>query len=232
MEKTLKFKGMMSELYRLFKVGEKYHISTKFKELPVKTQLSLSWIDKTSKLLGFSWGRCVFKGAFSPGTEVYINTGNRYVYGKVVSNLGYLVIEFKELREQPEFIKRRTVRVEPDPTNPVIVELTVDSYKLKVVAKDISETGVGVILKKDTTASGEVIQLIQKKPSSWFDLYVHLPKYGKAHAKGRVRNLSISEEGIYIRIGFEAEYSEKDKDKVRKYVLERQQEIIKALKML
>jgi len=231
-EKTLKFKGMMSELDRLFKVGKKYHIATKFKELPVKTQLSLSWIDKTSNLLGFSWGRCIFKGAFNPGTEVYINTGNRYAYGKVVSNSGDLVVEFKELREQPEFIKRRTVRVEPDPANPVIVELTVDSYKLKVMAKDISETGVGVILEKDTPASSDVIELIQKRPSSWFDLYVYLPKYGKAHAKGRVRNLNISEEGIYIRIGFEVEYSEKDKDKVRRYVLERQQEIIKALKML
>ncbi|GAB6065536.1 PilZ domain-containing protein [Aquifex pyrophilus] len=223
---------MKTKLSEIFKEGEKYDISTKFKELPVKTKLRLSWIDDSSKLLGFSWGKCIFKGAFQPKTEVYINVNDKYAYGKVVSNANELVIEFEEFREKPAFIDRKAVRVEPDPSNPVIVELSVNSYNLKVPAKDISETGVGVILEKNTPKADEVIELLQNNPSAWFNLYVHLPKHGTAHAKGRVRNLNVSEEGVYIRIGFEAEYSPKDKDKVRKYVFERQQEIIKSLKML
>ncbi|AAC07490.1 putative protein [Aquifex aeolicus VF5] len=223
---------MGTKLTSLFKEGEKYQINTKYKELPIKTNLKLLWIDENMKLLGFSIGACVFKGAFTPGTEVYIKINGKYAYGKVFSCSNELVIEFKEIRKEPEFIRRRTVRVEPDPANPVVVELKVDSYSIKTKAKDISETGVGVILEKDKPESAEVIDIIQKNPNSWFDLYVHLPKHGTAHAKGRVRNLSIEEEGIYIRIGFEAEYSKEDREKVRRYVFERQQEIIKSLKML
>ncbi|WP_461831916.1 PilZ domain-containing protein [Aquifex sp.] len=223
---------MKTKLSEIFKEGETYDISTKFKELPVKTKLRLSWIDDASNLLGFSWRKCIFKGAFQPQTGVYITVGDKYAYGKVVSNGEELVIEFEEFREKPAFIERRTVRVETDPSNPVIVELNVNSYRLKAPAKDISETGVGIILERNTHKADEVIEILRSNPSAWFNLYIHLPKYGTAHAKGRVRNFNVSEEGIYIRIGFEAEYSPNDKEKVRKYVFERQQEIIKSLKML
>jgi len=213
-------------------VGKRYKLSTKFKELPIKTQLLLSWSDPSSRLLGFS-GRCALGGAFSPGADVYVETEEgRFARCKSVSNSGEIVLEFKELTEPPEFIRRKAVRVEPEESEPVFVHLKANGVSIRTKAKDISETGVGILIPRNDKSAERLISLIQENPLLPFELEVELPRFGTAHAKGSVRNVSLSEEGLYIRVGFEAEFSPKDQEKVRRYVLERQRQIVKSLRML
>ena len=215
------------------KKGKQYEIYTKVKEIPVKTILKLSWIDQSSKLVGFDWGNCIRRGAFQPGNTAYIKLSEeKFIKSGIISNRGELVLEPQEECDKPEFLKRRAVRVEVDPVNPVKVKLKVGEREYETQAKDISEYGVGVIFRKDSPEGQEILKLLDEKKGEWVDLELELPKYGHVHAKGRVRRKEVHDGEVYIRFGFELEFSEEHRAKVRKYILDRQQEIVKSLRLL
>ena len=232
-QKVKMFSTMTSSLLGSLKKGERYEIYTKVKEVPVKTILQLNWIDKSTGLVGFDWGNCTRKGAFQPGSNAYIKLSEEtFLKSKVISNKQELVLEPTEECEKPEFLKRRAVRVEVDPLNPVKVKLKVGDKEYQTEAKDISETGVGIVVRRDTQEGQEILNLLEKKENELIDLDLELPKYGHVHSKGRVGNKEIHDNEVYIRFGFELDMTEEHKAKVRRYVLERQQEIIKSLSLL
>lgn len=224
---------MEDPILKNLKKGKRYEIYTKVKEIPVKTLLKLSWIDYSSRLIGFDWGNCIRRGAFQPGNIAYLKLSEeRFIKSGIISNRGELILEPFEECEKPDFLKRRAVRVEVDPTKPVIVNFKLGEKKYETQAKDISEYGVGVIFRKDSKEGEEILNLLEQHKDEWIDLELELPKYGKIHAKGKVRRKEVHNEEIYIRFGLELEFSEEDRAKVRKYILDRQQEIVKSLKLL
>ncbi len=215
------------------KKGKQYEIYTKVKEIPVKTILKLSWIDHSSQLVGFDWGNCVRRGAFQPGNTAYIKLSEeKFIKSGIISNRGELVLEPQEECEKPEFLKRRAIRVEINPVNPVKVKLKVGGKEFHTQAKDISEYGVGVIFKKDSEEGREVLDILETNKERWVELELYLPKYGHVHAKGKMKRIEIFNGEVYIRFGFELEFSEEHRAKVRKYILDRQQEIVKSLRLL
>ena len=224
---------MADSPFRNLKKGKQYEIYTKVKEIPVKTILKLNWIDEPSKLIGFDWGNCIRRGAFQPGNAAYVKLSEeRFIKSRIVSNRGELVLEPKEECEKPEFLRRRAVRVEVDPANPVKVKLKIGDKEYQTEAKDISEYGVGVVFRKDTKEGEEILNLLEENKDEWIDLELELPKYGHVHAKGKVRRKELHDGEVYIRFGFELEFSEEHRAKVRKYILDRQQEIVKSLRLL
>ncbi len=224
---------MVDSPFENLKIGEQYEIYTKVKEIPVKTILKLSWLDESSKLVGFDWGNCIRRGAFQLGNTAYVKLSEeRFIKSRIVSNRGELVLELKKECEKPEFLKRRSVRVEVDPANPVIVKLKIQNKEYQTEAKDISEYGVGVVFRKDTKEGEEILSLLEESRDEWIDLELELPKYGHVHAKGKVRRKEVHDGEVYIRFGFELEFSKEHRAKVRKYILDRQQEIVKSLKLL
>ncbi len=229
---TLKF-------LKIFKVGGCYDVITKYKEIPVKVHLKLNWADEESRLLGFDWGKTHLRAAFSTLDPVYVRLSqNEYVQTQVFSNLGKeLVLSVENFVEPPEFIKRRSVRVEPDENKPVIIEVEFDKSRLNTRAKDISETGVGVSLSVDENR--EFINFLQKRLESIkenefieFSVRIHLPDNGMARGRGKLKNVIGLGRDVYVRLGFEVDFPREELNKIRKYVMERQKEIIQSLRML
>ncbi|RLJ70085.1 PilZ domain-containing protein [Hydrogenivirga caldilitoris] len=223
----------------IFKVGDQYDIVTKYKEIPVKVQLRLKWVDNEGRLLGFDWGKTHIRAAFSTLDPVYIRLSSKeYAQTQVFSNLGKeLVLTLENFVEPPEFIKRHSVRVEPDDNRPVIVELTFDGHKFELPVKDISERGIGLSLKIDENKEfvkflQDSIEELKEDESVEFPLKIHLPENGTAVGKGRLKNVVGLGKDIYVRLGFEVDFPKEELTKIRRYVINRQKEIIQALRFI
>jgi len=223
----------------MFKVGESYEVITKYKEVPVKAIMRLKWVDDEGRLLGFDWGRTHLRGAFSTLDPVYIKLSSKeYAQTQVFSNLGKeLVLTVENFVEPPEFIRRRSVRVEPDENKPVEVEITFDGRTIRATVKDISETGIGILLSRKEHK--EFIEFVQSELEKLkeddfieFDIKVLLPDCGEAKGKGRIRNVIDTGKDIYMRLGFEVEFPREGLNKIRRYVINRQKEIIQSLRMV
>ncbi len=227
------------KISEVFKPGEYYDVITKYKEIPVKANLKLNWVDDEGRLLGFDWRRCLTKSAFSTLDPVYVKLSlDEYAQTQVFSNLGKeLVLTVENFVEPPEFIKRRSVRVEPDENKPVIVEVNFDGHGFRLSAKDISETGVGLCLS--TEENRDFINFLQKKIEELkeeevieFPLKVHLPDNGTAVGKGRLKNVVGLGKDVYVRLGFEVDFPREELTKIRRYVINRQKEIIQSLRFV
>ncbi|EDP75532.1 hypothetical protein [Hydrogenivirga sp. 128-5-R1-1] len=227
------------ELSGIFKAGQSYDVITKYKEIPVKAHLKLNWVDDEGRLLGFDWGRTHMKAAFSTLDPVYVKLSSKeYAQTQVFSNLGKeLVLTVENFVEPPEFIHRRSVRVEPDENKPVIVELSFDGVKFNIPAKDVSETGIGLSLSRDENR--DFIEFIQEKVEALkedeyieFPLRIHLPDNGTATGRGRLKNVVGLGKDVYVRLGFEVDFPREEITKIRKYVIGRQKEIIQSLRFV
>ncbi|WP_457599993.1 hypothetical protein [Hydrogenivirga sp.] len=221
----------------VFKEGEYYDVITKYKEIPVKANMKLNWIDDEGRLLGFDWGRTHVRAAFSTLDPIYIKlTPKEYVQTQVFSNLGKeLVLTVENFVEPPEFVKRHSVRVEPDENKPVMLEFRYDGRQFELSAKDISETGVGIML--DSERDRELIDFLQEKLDALkedeyieFPIRVHLPNEETASGTGRLRNVVGLDRDVYVRLGFEVDFPREELTKIRKYVIDRQKEIIQSLR--
>ncbi len=221
----------------VFKVGNKYDVITKYKEVPVKVNLKLDWIDEESRLLGFDWRKTHLKAAFSTLDPVYVKVGNReYLQTQVFSNLGKeLVLSAENFVEPPEFINRRSVRVQPDENKPVVVEISFEGGNFEAQATDISETGVGISV--DSKANREFVEFLKAKLEDLkedefidFRIKVHLPENGTAGGTGRLKNVIGLGKDVYVRVGFEVDFPREEIDKIRRYVINRQKEIIQSLR--
>ncbi|MDQ7037879.1 MAG: PilZ domain-containing protein [Aquificota bacterium] len=224
----------------VFTIGDRYNIVTKYKEIPVRVNLRLNWLDEEGRLLGFDWGRTHLKVAFSTLDPVYVELSpEEFAKTQVFSNLGKeLVLMLENFVEPPEFVKRRYVRVEPDENKPVKVVISVSGISAETQARDISETGVGVAL--DRESHRELIDLLEGisedlkagGPDRDFTIRILLPSGEEAVGKGRLRNVIGLGRDVYVRLGFEVSFPKKEITKIKRYVLERQKEIIKSLRMV
>ncbi len=226
-------------LSEIFKVGDHYDIIAKYKEIPVKVHLKLNWVDDEGRLLGFDWGRTHLKAAFSTLEPVYIKLSSKeYAQAQVFSNLGKeLVLTVENFVEPPEFIRRRSVRVEPDENKPVLVEIHHDGRKVTLNAKDVSETGIGIQLdakeQKDfVNYLKEKIEELKEDEFIEFSIVVHLPGGEVAKGKGRLRNVVGLSRDVYVRLGFEVDFPREELNKIRRYVINRQREIIQSLRFV
>ncbi len=228
------------KLREVFSVGEHYNVVTKYKEIPVRANLRLNWIDEEGRLLGFDWGRTHLRGAFSTLDPVYVEVNSEeYAQTQVFSNLGKeLVLMLENFVEPPEFINRRSVRVEPDENRPVKVVIEAEDIRVETMAKDVSETGVGVILNNQEHREFiDLLKEISEKTKDTdrvgeFRIKVLLPEDVEATGKGVLRNAVGLGRDVYVRIGFEVSFPKKEMVKIRRYVLNRQKEIIKSLRMI
>jgi len=223
----------------VFRKGNVYDVVTKYREIPVRARLRLNWIDNEGRLLGFDWGRTQLRCAFSTLDPIYIRLNQKeYAQAQVFSNLGKeLVLMVENFVGPPEFIRRRSVRVEPDENKPVLIEAFFEERKLETVAKDVSETGVGVVLNAKT--DGDLVSFLREKFADLkenealeFRVRIHLPDIGTAEGKGKLRNVVGLGKDVYVRLGLEVSFPREELNKIRKYVIERQKEIVKALRMV
>ena len=222
-----------------FREGLEYPVITKYKEIPIRANLRLNWTDDEGRLLGFDWGKTHLRGAFSTLDPVYVAlSSDEYAVTSVFSNLGKeLVLMVETFSEPPDFVNRRSVRVEPDEENPVYVDLFIEDLSIATTATDISELGVGVSLNKDEhdefiKAVRDRLNSLEKDENIDIRISVTLPTCGKVAGKGRLRNFIGKGNDVYVRLGFEVSFGKKDKDKIRRYVITRQREIIKSLRMV
>lgn len=223
----------------IFKVGSTYEILTKYKEVPVKALMKLLWVDDEGRLLGFDWGRTHLRKAFTTLEPVYIKLSPReYAQTQIFSNMGKeLVLMVENFVDPPDFIRRRSVRVEPDENNPVMVTIEYNGKSITVPAKDISETGVGVIIHRDEHRDfidfvNRELENLKQEHHIEFKVKIHLPNLGTVDGIGKIRNLIGTGKDIYMRVGFELEFTRSELAKIRKYVMNRQKEIIQSLRML
>jgi hypothetical protein len=223
----------------IFRKGVVYDVITKYKEIPVKARFRLNWTDDEGRLLGFGWGKTHLRAAFSTLDPVYVKVdSNEYAQTQVFSNLGKeLVLMVENFVGPPEFVRRRSVRVVPDENRPVLLEANLGDVKLKVHACDVSETGIGAVLS--TKGNERLLELLQRgleevKEGQALELTVrlHLPGGCTASGKGKLRNIVGLSGGHCVRLGFEIELPREELNKVRRYVIERQKEIVKSLRMV
>ncbi len=228
------------KLRDVFTAGERYSVITKYKEIPVRVNLRLNWIDEEGRLLGFDWGRTHLKGAFSTLDPVYVELSpDEFAQTQVFSNLGKeLVLMLESFVEPPEFIKRRSVRVEPDENKPVRVVIEGEGVRVDTHAKDVSETGVGVVLNPENHR--EFINLLRNiseklrkgEVEDEFKVRLTLPGGEEVKGIGRLRNVVGFGKDVYVRMGFEVSFPKSEITKIRRYVLSRQKEIIQSLRMV
>ncbi len=223
----------------IFKAGDHYDIIAKYKEIPVKAHLKLNWVDDEGRLLGFDWGRTHLKAAFSTLEPVYIKLSPKeYAQTQVFSNLGKeLVLMLENFVEPPEFIKRRSVRVEPDENKPVLVEIHYDGREITLSAKDVSETGIGI--QFDAKEHRDFVNYLKEKIEELkedefieLSMTVRLPEGEVARGKGKLRNVVGLSRDVYVRLGFEVNFPREELNKIRRYVINRQREIIQSLRFV
>ncbi len=227
------------KVYDILKTGEHYSIITKYKEVPVKAHLKLSWTDREGNLLGFDWRRSHLKPAFSTLDSVYVKLNpQEYIKTQVFSNLGKeLVLSVDDIVSPPEFIKRRAVRVEPDENRPVKVRIYFNHNSLDALASDVSETGVGISL--DINSNRDFVEFIKAKleelrEDEFIELSIHveLPCGDVVEGTGRLKNVIGLGKDVYVRVGFEINFPKKEINKIKNYVMDRQKEIVQSLRLL
>ncbi len=227
-------------LRHIFKIGGRYEVITKYKEIPIKAVMPLKWIEEGDRFLGFDWSKVNVKRAYSTLDNVYVKLGqDSYAQTSVFSNLGKeLVLVFESIVPPPEFIRRKTLRVEPDPSQPVYANVCVDdTCSIRSEVKDISETGVGLTISRGRSGEfyNKLREILSNPESSMripFSITVELPDGEKVRGHGDLRNVIGLGEEVYIKLGFKVDYSREDLEKLRRYILHRQQEIIQSLKMV
>ncbi len=230
----------MKSLKDTFEVGKKYEVVTKYKEILIKSVMPLLWIEEKDRFLAFDWSKVNVKRAYSTLDHVYIKLDNKhYAETSVFSNLGKeLVLVFEKVVDPPEFVRRKTVRVEPDPSQPVYVDVCVnETCSISAEAKDISETGIGLAIKREEEKDfyKKLVDMLSDPEESVkvpFSIKVKLPDGQVVRGHGDLRNVIGIGEEVYIRLGFKVDYSKEDLEKLRRYILHRQQEIIQSLKIL
>ncbi len=224
---------------KIFKAGECYEIVTKYKEVPVRVFMRLNWAEDDGRLLGFDWGKTHLRAVFSTTDPVYVRLSPKeYAQTRVFSNMGKeLVLMLENFVDPPDFIRRRFVRVEPDEHKPVGIEIEFDENRLETTVTDISEMGLGVVL--DKKEHPEFIEFLKREVNNdkredplELRLIVKLPEFGTAEGKGRLRNVVSFGRDAYVKLGFETIFPKRELDKVRKYVIKRQKEIIKSLRIV
>ena len=207
----------------VFRTGGIYPVITKYLEVPVRTKMRLKWIDDEGRLLGFEWGRGGIRSAFT--TEpVYVFCEGEYAKTSVFSSSGKgLVLMLDNFGPPPDYMSRRSVRVVPDERKPVFVKFLKDGGELRIKVRDISEVGIGVEVERERMDAEREEEL---------DLEVELPSSPPTLVRGKGKIRRSEGAGGIIRLGIEVNFGKDSQSRVRKFVIQRQREIILILRMV
>ncbi len=119
---------------------------------------------------------------------------------------------------------------------------TIDPVYVKLSQKEYAQTQVFSNLGKELALTSgehrefigflkEALERIKEDEPVEFDVRVHLPGC-TAKGKGRLRNVVGLGKDVYIRLGFEVDFPKEELAKIRRYVINRQREIIQSLRFV
>lgn len=211
-------------------------VITSWQEIPIRLKLPIKWITSKERLISLDFKTCKFKHIFSDRNPIYIKLEEIFLLCRLFSNIrDELVLEAESPVPAPPIVLREYIRVRPAEAQPVYVSFCMEGVCIvKVKATDISESGIGVILQEEDASKlmdmlSHLVADIEKIHSP-FEIEIELPKEEKIRATGELKN--IIKEDIYVRLGFKMEFSEDQRKKVRRYVMQRQMEIKEQLESL
>lgn len=227
-------------LLEVMKTLEKWkfcEVITSWKEIPIRVRMAIRWVSTRDKFVSFDFKDGKFRMAFSSENPVYIKVGETYLLSKVFSNLrDELVLEVERIVPPPPITMRESIRVQPSDKEPVFISICLDEgYVIKAAAKDVSETGIGTILKKEDAdrflgliAQDTTEHLINKE----IKITIELPGGYAFEADAEFRNIFTESEGLYVRVGFRIRPKGKDLQHLRSYIMRRQRELIEQWRSL
>ncbi|ADC89804.1 type IV pilus assembly PilZ [Thermocrinis albus DSM 14484] len=213
--------------------GGSVELLSQWKGVPVRVRMTIKWVSPEERFVSLDMKDCRFRHIFS-SPSVYMKLKEVYIEASVFSNIrDELVVEVLGIAPPPPFVLREFVRVEPSDREPIYVNFWVhetEFVRAKVV--DISEVGVGVLLTKEEAE--RLLTDLTPPHSLHKEVYLelYLPHSDTIRGLGELRNILSHQEGVYVRLGFRLEMEEKDKRKLRQYILRRQREILEDLRKL
>ncbi len=225
LEKIKKEKSL-EETETIFKVFESYFAENKeiniidfYQEVPVICKAKIKdIIDK--KYVIFEYSGCKYKNFYIEGNDVYIKLGifPKAIKAKIKESdilTGTVRLKGFEFVSLPQE-RRKYIRVKPK--EPIPIEIIKNGEILKGVIADISIGGVGVYLK----------DIDGLKKDDRIKLKFELRDAGIENT-GTIRYIE-ERENLY-KIGVEFDYNDKIEEIISEYVVRRQFEIIKELRI-
>ena len=227
----------LSDILKILEKSRSCDIVTSFGEIPIKMRLPVRWVSIQERFVSLDFKECKFRNVFSSENPVYIKVGETYLLSKVFSNIrDELVLEVDSIVPPPSITMREFIRVQPSEKKPVFVSICLEGECIhKTRAKDVSETGISIILKKEDAEKflgmiekNAAEQLIHKEVS----LLIELPDGYNFSAIGELKNILTETENLYVRLGFRLKLKGKDMTQLRSYIMKRQREIIEQWRIL
>lgn len=230
--------GLIESL-NLLEVGKKYELYTVYLEIPVKTSSILKWKDIKEKFLAFDWKEIQFKAAFDLKGKVFVRLNQKdFLECSIFSNLrDELVLIADKTLEEAYFLKRSSVRVTPNPKKPIKMVLCFEEEKEEICSKeidvkDISESGAALEFSKKENKDFYEKLLMHANKNLELPLFVEIYGIDLKPLKGRSSIKNVMEKEDTLRIGILLNVDRNDIQKLRSYIMKRQQEIIQELKYL
>jgi len=223
---NIKRKKTLEEFETIFKAFETLLLENKevnildfYQEVPVICKAKIKDVIERKYVI-FEYSGCRYRNFYVEGNHIYIKLD---IFPKAVKGIikeadmlkGIVKLKNFEFVELPQE-RRKYIRVKPKEEIPI--EIVKNGEILKGMIVDISIGGVGVYLKDvDNLKKGDKIKL-----------RFELRDVGIEN-EGTIKYIR-DKDGLY-RIGIEFEYDEKIEEIISEYVVRRQFEIIKELKI-
>ncbi len=196
---------------------KKLEVAVFYEEVPITGTIEIIDIDETLEQIIWKADKKIVPTLketrhiyFKHNGEIYILTVIAYDQKEIATSFPSYALDQK--------LNRTYVRVKTSEKDPILV--MVDGYQL--YADDISEAGVGIITseeEKECVQEGKECQLEIKLRNDTIKL------------KGIVVYRRKAGKGV-IRIGIKfTEVKQKDRDKIAKYIMDRQREIAKKISL-
>ncbi len=228
----------LTDILKELERGQSCEVVTSWKEIPIRVKLPIRWVSSQERFISLDFKDCKFKGVFSESVPVYIKIRELFLLCRVFSNLrDELVLEVDSPVPAPPVVLREFIRVQPTEKEPVYVSFCVENNCIiRAKAADISESGAGILLKKeDAKRIMDILSQITSDASrihTPFELEIELPKEGSVKAYGELKNIISREGDLYVRLGFKINLREDQTKKIRQYIIRRQREILEQLKSI
>ncbi len=227
--------------------GKEYNIYTLYRDVPVNVKTKLLWIDMSQAniiYIAFDWKNVSMKYAFQTGNPVYIKISipyekrelSFYIKCNIFSNLrDELVLIPEIIIEVPPFLNRSSVRVEIDFKTETFAKMCQEELNEcfeDLSVKNISENGFAIRITKDEDGKyldmfNELKDLINK--NMIFDVELNI---NKDIIRGVANLVNIYDEPNEVIAGFKFNPDKRDLQKLRAFIIKRQQEIIQEIKAL
>ncbi|WP_293443795.1 PilZ domain-containing protein [Persephonella sp.] len=196
---------------------KKLEVAVFYEEVPITGTIEIIDIDETLEQIIWKADKKILPTLketrhiyFKHNGEVYILTVIAYDQKEIATSFPSYALDQK--------LNRTYVRVKTSDKDPILV--MINGYKL--YADDISEAGVGII------TSEEEKECIQEGKECQFEIKL---RNDTVKLKGIVVYRRKAGKGV-IRIGIKfTEVKQKDRDKIAKYIMDRQREIAKKISM-